>query len=88
MERNNIKILFHFFSFQFYKQRTQSIATPHSVHAFPYSLSTTFNNQDQNPNRRESFDYESSRSHFRDKERDLYEQQIEFERELERERFV
>lgn len=86
MERNNIKILFHFFSFQFYKQRTQSIATPHSVHAFPYSLSTTFNNQ--NPNRRGSFDYESSRSHFRDKERDLYEQQIEFERELERHRFV
>lgn len=70
--------------FQYNKRRNQSIATPHSVHAFPHSYSTTFYNQ----NRRESFDNEVNRPRFRDKERELYERQVEFERELEKERFV
>lgn len=79
-------IYFHdFFSgFQYYNRRNQSIDTPHSVHAFPHSMSTTFYNQ----NRRESFDNEINRPPFRDKERELYERQVEFERELEKERSV
>ena len=70
--------------FQYYNRRNQSVATPHSVHAFPHSWSTTFYNQ----NRRESFDNDGNRLRFRDKERELYERQVEFERELEKERFV
>lgn len=66
--------------FQSYAQRHQSIATPHSVHAFPHSYSTTFY---QPNNRRDSFNPQ-----FVDKERELLERQIDFERELETERFV
>lgn len=78
-------ILFISFGFQYYR-RNQSVATPHSVHAFPHSWSTTFYNQNQNRN--ESFDNDGNRLRFRDKERELYERQVEFERELEKERFV
>lgn len=72
--------------FQFYRKRTESIAspTPHSVQPFPQLWNTVFNNQ----NRRESFDYELDRPPFRDRERELYEQEIQFERELEKERLV
>lgn len=38
--------------------------------------------------RRESFDGEVNRPRFRDKEREMYERQVAFERELENERFV
>ncbi|XP_031638409.1 voltage-dependent calcium channel type A subunit alpha-1-like isoform X2 [Contarinia nasturtii] len=65
------------------RQRKRSMATPHSVHAFPHSWSATFNNN--NPIRRESFD-EVNYPRFRDKERELYERQVAFERELEKER--
>lgn len=73
------------YHFQYYKRRNDSLATatPHSVHAFPHSWSTTFNNQ----NRRESFDGDFRRSRFRDKEREMFERQVEFERELEKERY-
>lgn len=70
--------------FQYFKRRNQSFATatPHSVHAFPHSWTTTF----YNPNRRESFDGDLNRNRFCDKEREMYERQVEFERELEKER--
>lgn len=77
-----INFVFLFFSsfLQSYAQRHQSVATPHSVHAFPHSYSTTFY---QPHNRRDSFNPQ-----FFDKERELLERQIDFERELETERFV
>lgn len=62
----------------------QSIATPHSVHTIPHSISTSFYHQ----NRRESFGSEINRPQYRDQERDFYEQQVDFELELENERFV
>lgn len=62
---------------QSYAKRHQTIATPHSVHAFPHSYSTTFYQ------RRESYD-----PPFCDKERELFERHVDFERELEKERFV
>lgn len=68
------------FFLQSYAQRHQSVATPHSVHAFPHSYSTTFY---QPHNRRDSFSPQ-----FFDKERELLERQIDFERELETERLV
>lgn len=76
--------LYKFPFFQFYKRRNRSIATPHSVHAFPHSCSSSFHNQKRN----ESFDYESYRPVFHDKEREFYERQVEFERELDKERFA
>lgn len=69
---------------QFYKRRNQSLAAPHSVHPFSSSYSTTI----YNDNRGESFENDPNRHRFRDKERELYERQVEFERELEKERFV
>lgn len=69
---------------QFYTQRHQSIAKPHSIHTTHHPSSTTFNHQ----NRRESFDSEINRPLYHDKERELYEQHVDFERELENERFV
>lgn len=63
--------------FQFYKYHQ----TPHSIHSFPQPRSTTFYSA---RNRIENdISYE-----FRDQEREYYERQIEFERELDRERFV
>lgn len=71
-----INMLGSFSRSKFYTQR-QSIATPHSVHALPHSNSSTF----YHAKRRESYDPQ-----FRDKEREIYEQQVSFERELENER--
>lgn len=65
------------------------MATPHSVHSFPQSRSTTFYNDQCR--RQDSFDQgndPNERYEFRDQERELYERQVEFERELDRERFV
>lgn len=70
--------------FQFYKP-ANSTATPHSIHSFPHSRSATF----QRPNRDEHFhrSVESdTRYEFRDQEREYLERQMEFERELEREK--
>lgn len=69
---------------QFYKHRTESITSPQSVHPNPHLWSATFRNH----NRRESFDHKFLRPPFRDKEREMFEEQIEFETELERERLV
>lgn len=66
---------------QFYRPLQHSLATPHSVHSFPHA---------PNPIRNygTSLDDNIVGYHFRDRERELYERQIEFEHELDRERFV
>lgn len=67
---------------QFYAQGHQT-ALPHNVHTTPHH-SLTFNQQ----NRRDNFTSESNRTQYCDKEREFYEQQVDFELELENERFV
>lgn len=50
----------------------------------PHSISTSFYQQ----NRRESFESDINLHPYRDRERELYERQVDFELELENERFV
>lgn len=66
---------------QFCQPSQHPIATPHSLHSFP-----------QAPHAPHCFNHGSSIDdniigfHFHDRERELYERQIDFERELDRER--
>lgn len=70
-----------FFLFQFYRPLQHSLATPHSIHSFPQAPSTMVRY-----NYGTSLDDNIVGYHFRDRERELYERQIEFEHELDRER--
>lgn len=68
--------------FQFYRPLRDSIATPHSVHSFPHAPNTMYSRHNYGT----SLDDNIVGYYFRDREREFYEQQIEFERELDRER--
>ncbi|XP_031635540.1 voltage-dependent calcium channel type A subunit alpha-1-like isoform X2 [Contarinia nasturtii] len=68
----------------FYRPLHHSVATPHSVHSFPHAPNTMYNRY--NYMHGTSLDDNIVGYHFRDRERELYERQIEFERELDQER--
>lgn len=70
--------------FQFYRPLHHSVATPHSVHSFPYAPTAMHNQYNYGT----SLDDNIVGYHFRDRERELYERQLEFEHELDRERYV
>lgn len=69
-----------------YFKSANATATPHSFRSsFPHSRSATFHR----PGKEEFFNRSiesDTRYEFRDTERELYERQVEFERELEREK--
>lgn len=70
-----------------YFKSANATATSHRFHSFPHSRSATFHR----PDKHEFFDRSiesDTRYEFRDTERELYERQVEFERELERQKYV
>ena len=81
-----LRICFQWFSnsllyFQFYRPLQHSLATPNSVHSVPHAPNALLRH-----NYGTSLDDNIVGYHFRDRERELYERQIEFEHELDRER--
>lgn len=69
---------------QFYQPSHPLITTPQSVQSFPHAPNATFTIHNQGS----SLDDTIIGYHFHDRERELIERQIAFERELDNERFV
>lgn len=70
-----------------YFKSANATTTAHSIHSFPHSRSATFHRPGKDEFFHRSVESDT-RYEFRDTERELYERQVEFERELEREKYM